>query len=147
MKPISERLLEQTEMIPDGCWVWMGGLSEKGYGLIYENGRAERTHRVSWKLKYDDIPKGLYVLHRCDNPCCINPNHLFLGTAKDNIRDGMNKGRITFRETHGRAKLKNADISKIRSDNRRPYSIIAKEYGVHKNTIGNIKNNRTWKGL
>lgn len=73
------------------CWQWLGSKSSKGYG-VYGKPR-QRAHRMVWELYYDKIPGGLMVLHKCDNPLCCNPKHLFLGTAGDNARDMAAKGR------------------------------------------------------
>lgn len=77
------------------CWVWAGSLNTKGYGLISSNGGNIVTHRISYELHNGSIPDGLLVLHRCDRPSCVNPNHLFLGTHQDNMDDMAAKGRST----------------------------------------------------
>lgn len=96
MKTIKERLLDNVEMKRD-CWIWTAGKSHNGYGKIEITGngfkRTERAHRVSYQQFVGPIPKGLLVLHSCDNPSCINPDHLFIGTQKDNIRDREDKKR------------------------------------------------------
>jgi hypothetical protein len=74
------------------CWVWTAS-TRGGYGSIGISGRMERSHRVSWELANGPIPAGLCVLHHCDNPLCVNPGHLFLGTKKDNAKDMYSKGR------------------------------------------------------
>lgn len=82
----------------DGCWTWMAALHESGYGIIGLGGRGagvDRAHRVSWRMHFGEIPKGMFVCHRCDNPKCVRPEHLFLGTAKDNSDDKWKKGRAT----------------------------------------------------
>ncbi len=84
---------DKVEII-NGCWLWMASRrSPKGYGQVVRYGKPQSAHRVSWELANGPIPKGLCVLHKCDNPPCVNPSHLFLGTPKDNADDSIRKGR------------------------------------------------------
>ena len=76
-----------------GCWLWTGRHDKQGYGWLYVDRMARRTHRIAWTLTHGQIPGKLCVLHTCDNPPCINPEHLWLGTPKDNAQDRMAKGR------------------------------------------------------
>tara|TARA_R110000868_G_scaffold409743_1_gene695844 strand:+ start:103 stop:513 length:411 start_codon:yes stop_codon:yes gene_type:complete len=83
--------IEKTET----CWLWTASLRGKtGYGAFKINGKVIDAHRVSYEIHNEEIPKGMYVCHTCDNRKCVNPEHLFLGTAKDNWQDGFNKKRI-----------------------------------------------------
>jgi len=77
----------------DGCWIWQGDRFAYGYGRIKVRPRTLLAHRVSWEIAHGPIPPGLFVCHHCDNPPCVNPAHLFLGTCDDNIRDRDRKGR------------------------------------------------------
>ena len=79
---------------PNECWEWTGGRKGHGYGQVFFNSKNMRTHRLSWVLKNGPIPPDLYVCHRCDNPPCVNPEHLYLGTQKQNIREAQEKGRL-----------------------------------------------------
>ena len=90
--PLRKRFNEKYEISISGCWNWTGSVDSKGYGSI-KDGVTSRAHRVAWKLYKGKIPEGIFVLHTCDNRKCVNPNHLFLGTSKDNVRDMMDKGR------------------------------------------------------
>lgn len=135
----------------EGCWDWIGYKSV-GYGTLSYKGKLLHAHRASWIINYGNIPDGLHVLHKCDNPCCSNPEHLFLGTHKDNIRDMISKKRMfTPRgETHYASKLKPADILKIRellNDGNLSQKSIGNLYGVCRGTILDIKNNRIWKDV
>ena len=80
-----------------GCWIWRGGKNKNGQGVVRHEGRNWVTSRLAWTLVYGPIPNGLWILHRCDDASCINPNHLFLGTARDNSLDMWKKGRHTRR--------------------------------------------------
>lgn len=143
-----------------GCRIWTGSLSH-GYGQIGFAKRIYKTHRLAWESKYGPIPDGLGVLHHCDNRPCINPEHLFLGTNADNIRDMCSKGRMAHGSTHssrtrpesvcrgtahGRAKLDDAKVIAIFFDTR-PMRVIAKEYGVCVMTVNLIKLGKTWRHL
>ncbi len=93
-RPLADRFWERVNK-SDGCWLWTGGKSTSGYGQIcVTTGRIERTHRVSWFLATGEWPpSGLHVCHHCDTPTCVRPDHLFLGTHQDNMRDMVSKGR------------------------------------------------------
>lgn len=84
----------------EGCWEWKGGRGLRGYGKFWLNPRTLPAHRFSWELANGPIPDGLFVCHHCDNPPCVRPDHLFLGTPKDNQQDAIAKGRSVPLEQH-----------------------------------------------
>ena len=95
--PLSERVMSKVRVEASGCWVWQGSAGKDGYGRMVYRLDGQRVirgaHRVSWEVANGPIPEGMHVLHRCDNPPCVNPAHLFLGTQADNMRDMTRKGR------------------------------------------------------
>ena len=89
-----ERFWSKVEKADDGCWLWRGGTLSNDYPYVNERGVGKlRCNRVAWELTYGPIPEGLFVCHTCDVPRCVNPAHLFLGTALDNVQDAIRKGR------------------------------------------------------
>jgi len=88
-----ERFAEKFVRAESGCWLWKAGMNHAGYGWFNTFGKSRLANRVSWELYCGPIPVGLKVLHHCDVPACVNPEHLFIGTDADNVRDKMQKGR------------------------------------------------------
>ena len=133
---------------PDSCWPWQAYRARKGYGIVRWAGRNQKAHRVAYQLEVGEIPAGLFVCHRCDNPPCVNPAHLFLGTTQDNTRDMMEKGRGTDNsgEKNPRAKLTWEEVEEIRA--RRDacsQKELAEAFGVSVATINQILVHRTWR--
>lgn len=140
-KSILDRFNKKYTVDASGCWLWTAFRNNVGYGQINAGRRGEgmlKAHRVSFELHVGPIPEGLWVLHRCDVRHCVNPEHLFLGTAADNMRDMCEKGR------HGRTKLTEADVRAIRADTRAQRTIAA-AYGIRHGTVGNIKRRKAWR--
>jgi len=133
----------------EGCWLWTATVSRKGYGKFKVNRRTQMASRVAWLLCVGPIPDGLWVLHRCDNPPCVNPAHLFLGTSEDNVADRDAKGRVRHGETHPCAKLKASEVASIRSLHSEGASLwfLAGKFGVTSAHISDIVNGRKWKQL
>lgn len=131
---------------PDDCWLWTGCLLGGGYGGFRVKAKTVRAHRQSWILTHGEIPDGLYVLHKCDNRKCVNPDHLFLGTQQDNMDDMTLKGRQAKGESNGEAKLTAAQITQIRHYHKCGNSqrTIARLFGVNQRTIGGVIRHETW---
>lgn len=99
-----------------GCWLWTGSTTDAGYGQTSDGtGKVVKAHRLSYEERIGKIPRGMMVCHKCDTPSCINPDHLFLGTAKDNQTDSIRKGRNARGERQGVAKLSDQQAREIKS--------------------------------
>jgi len=144
---VSERFESQISrsLAPNGCDEWTGA-KFKGYGNIGVNGKNTAAHRLSWEMSNGAIPKGMEVLHVCDNPGCVRVSHLFLGTHADNMQDMQKKGRARGLRgsAHYDTHLTESDIHKIRADSRF-CKVIGAEYGIAEVTVSHIKTRRTWK--
>jgi HNH endonuclease len=139
---LKDRLLERCEVDANGCWRWLGASTGNGYGWMGYQGKSEYVHRVAAIIFLDYDPQtGLFVCHNCDTPICFNPNHLFIGTAADNMRDAASKGRMTGK------KLTAPQVARIKyllgrgSTQQR----LAVEYGVSTTAIGQIARGQTWR--
>lgn len=140
------------ETTPTGCILWTGSVNEHGYGFLSvgtsrKNRRNKYAHRISYELKHGPIPSDMKVLHRCDNPPCVNPDHLFLGTHSDNVADKIAKGRGAKGEQAGPSKLTESQVIEIR----RRYALggisiknLAAEFGMTFHPVWCIIRNRTW---
>jgi len=129
------------------CWLWQKAIIKDGYGQTYLVRKAIRAHRASYAVYVGDIPKGLCILHKCDNPRCCNPSHLQLGTVDENVKDRVNKGRGAIGSRVGMSKLSDDDIPKI-LDLRRGGMIlvdIAKIFGVSYTLVSMICRGRIWR--
>lgn len=148
--PLCERFWERVNIGgKNECWIWLGACVPSGHGRVGDNNKVLVAHRVSWELTNGSIPNNLFVLHKCDNPPCVNPRHLFLGTQTDNMKDMDLKGRRRWgtMETHRKAKLNKEKVLEIRNSfsTGSKKKDLAKIYGVQETTINQIVNNRTWR--
>ena len=156
MRSILERFEENYTPEPNsGCWLWTASTNKAGYGGLKINGKTKLAHRISWELENGPIPDsdsyhGVCVCHSCDNPACVNPSHLFIGSHKDNMRDMYSKGRRTDAkgERQHLAKLNETSVKQIR----KYYAAggcslkwLSNVYRVHLGTIHQVVTNKTWR--
>jgi len=145
---VIERFKNKIEPITEsGCWIWMGTLHSFGYGWFWLNGTVKLAHRISWEIFKGTIPRDKCILHKCDIPYCVNPNHLFLGTRIDNNIDRDKKKRVASGEKQGHAKLTINQVNEIRSlyiPRKMSSYKLAKKYGVSNSNIMKIINKQSW---
>lgn len=142
-------------IVRDGCWGWRAFKDRRGYGRVNirtsEWHRSVTAHRISWALHNGAIPADKNVLHHCDNPECSNPEHLYLGTHAQNMRDMKERGRATGRgkpgEASGHAKLSEEDVLKIRATTGKSHADMAAEFGVSRATVTLILQRKTWRHI
>lgn len=137
---------------PEQCWLWMGARLNAGYGVTQDVNRKQvGTHRLAWELTFGPIPKGVLILHKCDNPPCCNPWHLFPGSHRDNTQDAFRKGRLPKLPSHfwpnnPRSKLNPSIASKIRKLRAKGVGVraLGRQFGVSHPTIRLILSNQTY---
>jgi hypothetical protein len=149
LKTSEQRFWEKVRIgKPGECWEWQASLKNNGYGQFGLNGRVMGSHRASYIMNFGEIPARLDVCHKCDNPKCVNPNHLFLGTRSDNMQDCSSKGRIARGETVSSSKLTELQVIEIHSlKGSASLSNVARTYNVSTATIICIWHGKTWKHL
>jgi hypothetical protein len=134
----------------DGCWEWQGTRNSNGYGMIGVDHQSRYTHRVSWELANGSIPDGLEICHRCDNRRCVRPDHLFLGTRRDNVRDMWAKGRGNPRAPRGAAHHEAKVTPQMSADILALYergwtvSALARQYDIDRHTVRRVLQGNHW---
>lgn len=130
----------------NGCWKWIGSFDRDGYPLFWDGDiqKMKRGHQYSYELHHGER-NGKCVMHTCDNPSCVNPAHLVLGSHADNCADKIAKDRHAKGETQGSSKLTEADVKVIKSRRSESYKIICEDFGLVPSTVYRIWNNQSWK--
>ena len=148
-RSIEDRFWAKVAKRENGCWEWTGALNDTGYGVIGLGRREwglERAHRLSYMMHKGPIPEGKFVCHSCDNPSCVNPDHLFLGSCAENISDMVQKGR----NAHGEcsyAKLTHAQVNEIRAIYAAggiSQRALGERYGISRSMVGLITRGERW---
>lgn len=154
--PTLDRLKAKTFITESECWEFTGFRLPNGYGRISNGGSGpELSHRVSWIIHFGDIPEGLIVCHKCDNPPCWNPDHLFLGSHGDNYHDMVDKGRLRTATTqpkkqgmkHHNAKLTQDQVFELIRRKSEPRKVLAAEFGLSDRYVSNVICGVSWKHL
>lgn len=148
-RPLWRRFWPNVTVTP-GCWIWVGATHSGGYGTLSMGaGAPAYAHRLSFALFKGPIPAGLWVLHRCDNPPCVNPDHLFLGTIRDNNADRHSKGRSPKGTRHGRARLTEDAVRELRKRAAagEMQRTLAAEFGLSESHLSGILSGRFWAHL
>lgn len=144
MEALKEKLKDNVLIeATTGCWLWQMSCNRNGYGQLGWDGKTKNVHRLAYTAFIGEIPKGYLVRHTCDTPQCCNPEHLLVGTTKDNINDKVVRGRSTFGEKNHHARLTWADVEAMRSSSE-PASVLADTYGISERHTRHILNNTRW---
>lgn len=153
-KTVSDKFFEKIAYGMSDCWYWIGCKDSSGYGRVLGT-KENFAHRLSWRLFHGEIPEEKKVLHKCDVRCCVNPEHLFIGTQKENMIDASLKGKllnrtILFGEKNPMRKLSGEDVMKMRqiySKGNTSYKRISKEFNISTMTAYRAINNQSWSHI
>lgn len=146
-RDVGSRLLDNSIPEPNsGCWIWLAAVTERGYGQMSVGGRQQGAHRASYEFYKGPVPAGAVVRHSCDNPFCINPDHLLIGSALDNVHDALDRGRFVSGNTHPIAKLTVEAVKEIRSSTLSDAK-LAKKFGVSAAAIGYARRGESWRSV
>lgn len=148
-QPVIDRFMSKVSKT-ETCWIW-NGMTDKqfGYGLFGVRDRIMKAHKVSWVMHRGNVPAGMFVCHRCDNPRCVNPEHLFIGTPKENTQDALEKNRMLKGEKNGQHKLTAAQVLAIRARSAagETRESLAAEFDVWSACICKIVKRQRWKHI
>ena len=144
--PEAERFMGHVAKSESGCWLWTAYRMKNGYGNFRTPSRHELAHRASYRMFKGELVDGLDVMHSCDNPGCVNPDHLSLGTRAENMADAKGKGRSARGGRHGMSKLTEFD-ARIIIAAAEPQAKLAALFGVSQTAISNIRTGARWAHL
>jgi hypothetical protein len=141
---LHDRFFSRFVKLENGCWQWRAHTDKDGYGFLPGAHNNIRAHRLSYELHIGQIPPGLIICHHCDNPGCVNPGHLFIGTQKDNAQDALRKKRHYVGEKNGRSKLTEENVKEILNSSLNGQK-LAEKFGVTRSTINHVRRRTTWQ--
>ena len=141
---LQDRFFSRFVKLANGCWQWRSHTDKDGYGILPGAHRSIRAHRLSYEIHKGAIPEGMIVCHRCDNPGCVNPDHLLVGTQKDNAQDALRKGRHYVGEKNGRSKLTEENVKEILTSELNDRQ-LADKFGVTRSTISSVRRGKSWQ--
>jgi hypothetical protein len=146
-----ERFWAKVNKLPSGCWEWTGATNKGGYGILHTLAYdSQKAHRLAWELTHGPIPDGLLICHHCDNPPCCNPDHLFLGTHTDNMKDAFSKGRISRPkgDSHHNAKMSSEEVAlarQLHTEGKTTGAALARRFGMSKAAMCKLLRGETYR--